>query len=110
MKTLLATTAVLLSLAAPAFADEDKPDYLNNKETYACDNEQLTEQLKGLYSDSNDVIRVIYVKGAKEVSRTADGLRCKITLVASRGTVSGLVTFKYEDGHALFGFEPGKSR
>ena len=79
-------------------------------ENYVCDDEQLTDQLKALYSDNNDVIRVLYVKGAKEVSRTADGLKCKITLVASRGNIDGLVTYKYEDGHALYGFQPGRSR
>jgi hypothetical protein len=102
----LITAAALLLMSTAAFAKDDKPDYLNNKETYACENDQLGDRLKMLYSDTNDVIRVIYVKGAKEISRTADGLKCKITLVHSRGSLAGIVEFSYEDGHALIAFNP----
>lgn len=108
-KLLLAMTAMLL-VSGAAYAKEDKPDYLNNKEDYVCDNDQLADHLKVLYSDPDDVIRVIYVKGAKELSRTADGLRCQITLVATRGRLDGVVHYQYEDGHALYGFKPGRAR
>jgi hypothetical protein len=102
----LITAAALVLMSTAAFAKDDKPDYLKDKETYACENEQLADHLKILYSDSNDLIRVVYVKGASEVSRTADGVKCKITLVHQRGKLNGIVHYHYEDGHALYGFKP----
>ena len=99
------TTLALLSTAAYA---KDKPDYLTDTENYACDNDQLTDHLKVLYEEDRATIQVVYVTGAKELSRTADGLKCKITLVLSRGRLNGIVHYHYEDGHALYGFKPGR--
>jgi hypothetical protein len=108
----LITAAALVLMSTAAFAKDDQPDYLNDKQTYACENEQLAEHLKLLYEDDRGLfsIQVLYVKGATELSRTADGLKCKITLVHSRGRINGIVTYKYEDGHALYGFKPGNGR
>lgn len=102
------TAAALVLLTTTAFAKDDKPDYLNDKETYACENEQIAERLKMLYEDDSKLTKpqVLYVKGATEISRTADGVKCKITMVHSRGKLNGIVTYQYEDGHALYGFKP----
>ena len=110
MRKLLTATALIATLiSGSAFAKDDKPDYLNNKEDYICENEQLEDHLKKLYAN-DDKIEVIYVKGATEVSRTEDGLKCKATVVFTRAKVDGVIVYKYEDGHALYGFKPGRVR
>ncbi len=49
---------------------------------------------------------MIYIKDAVELSRSKDELRCKITIVHSRGRQTGVFRFHNEDGHALVGFKP----
>ena len=113
MRRLIMTAAALALLTTTAFAAKgEKPDYMNDKETYACENEQLADHLKSLYEDDRGLfsIQVVYVKGATEVSRTDDGLKCKITLVHTRGSINGIVYYHYEDGHSLYGFKPSSRR
>jgi hypothetical protein len=108
MKRVLCT-AILAACLLPgiATAKSDKPaDYLNDKELFLCENDQLTEHLKILYSDPDDRLRVLYVTGASEVSRSAEGLKCKVTLVHTRGRMDGIVEYHTEDGHELYGFKP----
>ena len=100
----LATTM----LSGAAFAADEKPDYLNDKETYSCDKEKIGDALKELFSENTNPFqpKLIYVKEASEVKRDADGLRCRVTLKLSNGkTQSGFAVHKYEDGNALFGFK-----
>ena len=100
----LATT--MLSGAALA-AKVEKPDYLNDKEQYSCDDDTLTDRMQTLYNDdSPSLMKVLYVKNGKEIERSADTVKCKATIVHSRGKVSGVVSFSYEDGHALIEFIP----
>jgi len=65
MRKLIAAALVLMSTAAFA-ATVERPDYLNDKESYACENEQLADQLKVLYSS------VITGKTEKECAMSTD--------------------------------------
>ena len=113
MKNIALATVAALALVLPlsagaAFAAmEDKPDYMDKFEYY-CGKEKLTAQLQALYEDdrgSSRFIQVLYVKDPSEVSRDSDGLKCKVTMVHSRGTVKGYVVYKYEEGHSIVGFQ-----
>ncbi len=105
--SLVAIAASATILASAAFAADIKPDYVNDTKTFSCDNDHLTGDLAVLYSDSNDAVRVIYVKNASEIIRNADGLKCKATIVtSSKGHITGIVHYRTEEGHNIFGFKP----
>jgi hypothetical protein len=107
MKKLFLTTATLLALATPAFADfSDK---------YFCTKLDIETELAALIAGNAGGtalgIRLIYVKGDPvEVSRKPNELRCRVVAVTSQGNVTGIFNFKSEDGHSLVGFAPGKSK
>lgn len=105
---LLASTLI----AGAAFAKDKKPDF-SDKETYSCtDKEDLAARLKNLYEGSTNPFRpqVLYVKSASEYSRDDDLVQCRITMVTSKGPISGYFIFKYEDEHSLSGFKINPER
>jgi len=106
MKTLALSALALLALAAPAFAakDDELPDYSDRSKT--CNVELMTEEMKDMAEQNPLGPKVIYIKDAVELSRSKDELRCKITIVHSRGRQTGVFRFHNEDGHALVGFKP----
>lgn len=103
MKTLLSTTAVLLSLAAPAFASDDLRDYSDKSIT--CDKDEIASEMKEMTEQNPLGPKVLYIKEATEISRKSDELRCRIVVVHSRGKQTGIFRFHNEDGHALVGFK-----
>jgi hypothetical protein len=109
---LLLTAATLLALAVPALAGE-LTDY-SDRSAQTCDSDEISELVTSLWENgkaSKIGIRLLYVKGTPvETSRKRDELRCRVSLVTNSGTFSGIFRWVNQDGHALYGFEPGKSK
>ncbi len=103
MKRLLASAAITLTLITGANAKDDLIDYSDRSVT--CDVDLIASELKEMADQNPFGPKVIYVKDAVELSRSKDELRCKITLVHSRGKQTGIFRFFNQDGHALVGFK-----
>ena len=111
--TKLFATAALLALATPALAAE-LPDYTDRTE-YTCDKDTIKEQMIDMVANSPSGkrgITVIYIKGEPvETSRKTNELRCRITAVLNVGLAqTGIFRWVNQDGQALLGFEPGKTK
>jgi len=103
----LITAAALVLMSTAAFAKDDTPDY-TDKATYTCDKDDIEEHMKSMASNNILGPKVVYIKDATEVSRSANELKCKILIVHNRGRQSGYFRYHNEDGHALVAFKPGK--
>ncbi|MGY2987687.1 hypothetical protein [Bradyrhizobium sp. USDA 4508] len=107
MKKLLTVTvaAAALLLSFGAYAADDLPDYSDKSNT--CDKDDIGDQMKEMAEQNPLGPKVIYIREAVETSRSADELRCRVTVVHSRGTQVGVFRYHNQDGHALVGFKPG---
>jgi hypothetical protein len=101
--TALALASVLLSGAAHA-AD------FSDRTTYTCDNDEIKDQMESNLSSNVIGIRILYAKGATEVSRSSNELRCRVTLVTNSGSAAGVMRFWNEDGHSLAKFHAGAKK
>ncbi|PSO33418.1 hypothetical protein [Bradyrhizobium sp. MOS002] len=113
MKTLLSTCAILLSLAAPALANDEIElrDYTNKSIT--CDKEEIKERLGRMIENSAygrlRGVKLLYLKGdVVEVGRSKDELKCRIDARTTDPSDPWKGIFRYHntDGHALVGFKP----
>jgi hypothetical protein len=103
----LFTAAAFVLLSTAAFAGDTK-DWSDKENT--CDNDTITEEMKEMAEQNPLGPRVIYVKDATEISRKSDELRCRITVVHSRGKQTGIFRFHNQDGHSLVGWKAGNGR
>lgn len=102
MKTALVLAALLLSTVAHA---GDLRDYSDR--SYDCDKDEITSEMTEMMAQNILGPKMIYVKDITELSRDKNKLRCRITVVHSRGKQVGIFTYHNEDGHALVGFKTG---
>jgi hypothetical protein len=105
--TAIALAATLLTAAAHA---GDLPDN-SDRSLRTCDADTIQDELEILWEGNLAGIKLIYIKGDPvETSRNRNELRCRVIVVTSKGPVSGVFRFVNQDGHALVGFQPGKSK
>ena len=86
------------------------PDY-SDRDTYTCDKDNIEAHMTDLLDGNPANIKLLYVKGTPvETARKANELRCRVTLVTSVATVSGVFRYVNQDDHALFAFQPNRSK
>ena len=115
MKRLLTATAIATALLVPGVANakSDLPNFNDTK--WACDKETIESEMANLVAQSSAGtafgLRMLYIKGDPvETSRSSDELRCRIVVKTNRSTLNGVFRFVNEDGHALVGFQPNRSK
>ena len=108
MTKLLTATVLAATLLSSAAYAGDLPDY-SDRTSHTCDKDDIEERVTSLWEDVK--IELLYIKGEPvETARNKNELRCRIVAVTSKGNVSGVFRWVNQDGHALYGFQPGKSK
>jgi hypothetical protein len=109
LKRIAITLAAVAAFSGAAHAADELPDY-SDKTLWSCDKDGIESELQNLIDSSaagqQMGVKFLYIKSSAEVSRSNDQLACKVVVVTSRITVTGMFQYKNQDGHALTGFKP----
>ena len=102
-RTALTLAALLVASAAYAGGVNDWTD-----KDYTCDEDTITSEMTEMMEQNVLGPKMIYVKDIKELSRNKDELKCRVTVVHSRGSQTGTFRFHNRDGHGLVAWKSGK--
>jgi hypothetical protein len=113
MNKLLTATVLAASLLSSVSHAGALKDY-SDRSVQTCDKDDITAGLESLWDNgaAHAVgLSLLYVKGEPvETLRKTNELRCRVVLVTSKGPMTGVFNWINQDGHALYGFAPGKSK
>ena len=109
MNKLLITAALIAATVATGAMKATAADFSDRTE-YTCDNEEIKAQMEAILLGNPANTRIIYAKDAKEVSRSSDELRCRVTLVTNSGSSTGVFRYWNQDGHSLVKFSIGAKK